>query len=83
MEALDAELFSNIWLPGDLVTHLEKEEGRAGAVQSVYMHIPIPWGQYRSFKHMLLVLWKVHGCLDANTYHGLKEDGISSWSLWK
>lgn len=34
MEELDPELFSNIWLLGDLVAHLEKVEGRASAVQS-------------------------------------------------
>jgi len=34
MAELNLELFSNIWLPGDLVAHLEKEEGRAGALQS-------------------------------------------------
>lgn len=34
MEELDPEVFSNIWLLGDLVAQLEKVEGRASAVQS-------------------------------------------------
>jgi len=67
------------------------EGGRQSRCSTVkaHRHFPVPWGQYRSIKHMLLQ--KIHGCLGAKptvacrkaaSAPGLSGNTELLYSLW-